>query len=696
MIYFKPLRQAINTMPKYCYIFGLMLLLSACGSNATKSASPTFTIESLEQEISQIEQQNTIQGSYRLIEIADQLRLLGNTEKALEVIRRINSDNLPDDQYINYVTVASNIYSDDQSIFQSSELLSNERLEALWPQLSIAQQQQFHRQRAETYSQIGDLQASINERIILDRILVEPMDLIENHEALWLDIVQLSLTTLTNVDETQDPITRGWYELASISKQNETNLEAKRVSINLWASLNPTHPAALELPLDLQLLNTLIAERPKKIGLLLPVSGKLALAGNTIRDGFFAAYFNQGSDYRPEIIIYDTAVDPINAVYDKAINDGVELIIGPLQKEKVTELQQRQQRLVTTLALNYASSPSELKAGKLMDKQVVNDELAAINLNKDSLPQEPLAEVTDNKNTVANTSAPILDAQALEPTVLVPNTNQNNIQTLTPTKLELDLPFYQFGLSLEDEALQTANRAWLEGNRYAMVIASNADWSQRAVEAFTNRWQELGGSVVVTRELNSDDSYSTIIKSAFDIDKSESRATQLKRLFGKNFEYEPRRRQDIDMIFLVTRAKEGQQIKPTLSFHYAGDLPVYATSQIYNNSQTIGQNKDLNGIRFITLPWTLYPDEFDKNLTNKNINIPANFSRLYAMGIDSYYLHDRLRQLSKLPNTAIFGTTGKLRLGSDKRIIREQPWAEVIDGEAKPLPQLTQKDSTFE
>jgi outer membrane PBP1 activator LpoA protein len=671
-----------------------MFLLSACGSNPTKSESSVFTIESLEQEISQIEQQNSSTGTFRLIEIADQLRLLGNTERALEVIRRINPDNLPNDKYILYVTVASNIYSDDKSIFQSSELLSNERLEGLWAQLSIEQQQQFYRQRAETYSQIGDLKASIDERIILDRILVDPLDIIENHEELWHVIVQLSLQTLISVDENQDPITRGWYELASISKENETNLEAKRVSINLWASLNPNHPAAIDLPLDLQLLKTLIAERPKKIGLLLPVSGKLALAGKTIRDGFLAAYFNQGSDYRPEILIYDTAFEPINTVYDKAINDGVELVIGPLEKEKVTELQQRQQRIVTTLALNYVSSPNEQKTVNLVDDQVVDDKSAPINLTPVSLPQGSLTQETNNKTDVANTSVPILDAQALAPRISDVNSNRDNISNSTSTKL--DLPFYQFGLSLEDEALQTANRAWLEGNRYAMIIASNADWSQRAVEAFTSRWQELGGSIVVKRELNSDDSYSTIIKSAFDIDKSESRATQLKRLFSKNFEYEPRRRQDIDMIFLVTRAKEGQQIKPTLSFHYAGDLPVYATSQIYNNSQTIGQNKDLNGIRFITLPWTLYPEEFDKNLINKNINIPANFSRLYAMGIDSYYLHDRLRQLAKLPNTAVFGTTGKLRLSSDKRIIREQPWAEVIGGEAKPLPQLTQKDNTFE
>ena len=682
MIDLKPLKQLIKPVTTHCYLLSLVLLISACGNNPTKSSLPIYTVAVLEQEINQLEQQNTPAATYRLIEIADELRILGSTEKALGVIRRVNSDNLPDDQYIVYVTVASNIFSDDQSIFQSSELLNNDRLRRLWNQLTVEQQRQFHRQRAETYSQIGDLKASISERIVLDRLLINQRDLIENHESLWLDITQLPLQTLTTAHTTDDAITRGWYELASISKQNESNLEAKRVSINVWVSTNPTHPAAIELPLDLQLLNTLIAQRPEKIGLLLPVSGKLALAGKTIRDGFLAAYFNQGSEYRPDIIFYDTTSGSINTIYDQAINDGVELIIGPLQKDKVTELHQRQRRLVTTLALNYVSSSSQQDTDNLTDIVTSAD---ALNAPLTDTVRDSLLSTNSGTNVQAlkSNTAPIALKRARSVDVAL-------------AKPDGDLPFYQFGLSLEDEALQTANRAWLEGNRYAMIIAAKADWSQRAVEAFSDRWRELGGSIVVQRELNADDSYSTIIKSAFDIDKSESRATGLKRLFGKNFEYEPRRRQDIDMIFLITRAKEGQQIKPTLSFHYAGDLPVYATSQIYNSSQTIGQNKDLNGIRFITLPWILYPQEYDKDLLNKHINIPANFSRLYAMGIDAYYLHDRLRQLARLPKTSIFGTTGKLRLGSDKRIIREQPWAEVVDGEAKPLPQLTQKDNTFE
>ncbi len=671
-----PLKHIYKTIRCCCYLLGITVVLSACGSGPIKSQAPEFTLQGLEREIKQIEQQNTPEGVYKLIDVADKLRVLGETEKALSVIDRINTDILPDDQYIRYVTVASDIYSDDQSIFQSSELLSNERLQSLWSQLTIEQQTQFHRQRAQTFSQIGNIEASIAEHIVLDNLLIDPLDIMENHEALWQNLIQQPLQILASPRDNADFTTQGWYELATLSKQNETNLEAKRVSINNWVSQNPSHPAAAELPLDLQLLNTLIAERPKKIGLLLPVNGKLALAGKTIRDGFLAAYFNQGLEYRPEVVLYDTSQADINRIYDQAISEGVDLVVGPLRKENVTQLHHRKESLVTTLALNYIT-PGTVASD--------NPDVSLADSTESIAPE--LLSNTANQSTNVITDSTLAETVSISDSALTkePETAGNT-----------DLPFYQFGLSLEDEALQTANRAWLEGHRYAMVIASKADWSQRAVQSFTERWQEFGGSVIVSSTLNKSDSYSTMIKSALDINKSESRARQLKRLFGKNFEFEPRRRQDIDMIFLVTRAKEGQQIKPTLSFHYAGDLPVYATSQIYTQSQSVGQNKDLNGIRFITLPWTLYPEEHDENLLNSKVNIPANFSRLYALGIDAYYLHDRLRQLEKLPNTSIFGTTGKLKLSIDKRIIREQPWAQVVDGEAKPLPQLTQKDNRFE
>jgi outer membrane PBP1 activator LpoA protein len=601
--------------------FTCSLLLAACAGNQTTPPVATMSLSSIQQAITQAESLDTITRQQRFIDLATELQRLGETENAIALLERINSADVTDQQYPAYLTLASSLYTTTQSIFKSYNLLTNERVQRQWDQLSVSQQILLSQHKAALFSQLGNAEASIKERIALDAILSDPLDITENHDALWQELATLSLDTLTRLENTaSDFISIGWYQLAVISKTYETNLSTKQNAVSNWISANPSHPASLELPLDLQLLNTLIEERPKQLALLLPLQGKLAAAGKTIRDGFFAAYYtNQNADFVPEVRVYDTSQEPINSIYDQAVNEGADLIIGPLEKEKLLELQLRVQLPVTTLALNYS-----------------NDDPDA------------------------------------------PKTNT--------------LPLYQFGLSLEDEAIQAADRAWLEGHRYAMVLASSADWSNRAANAFIKHWQQRGGRVVVNQAFSDADTYSNTIKSALAINESENRARNLKRLFGKNFEFEPRRRQDIDMIFLVASSGEGQQIKPTLSFHYAGNIPVYATSQIYSSAQTASKNRDLNGIRFTTLPWTLEPNNPEKQLISQYLKIPPNYERLYALGVDTFFLHDRIKQLARLPNTSIYGTTGKLHLGSNQRVMREQPWAEIVNGEAKALPYLSLED----
>jgi len=607
---------------KRIFLSTLFILIStifiACAGTSTKPpSSPQPTSLSLEQAISLAEQQVSPEKESRYIELADQLHKLGEIQKGLSLLNRVDSSLLSDQQYARYAVVTSRLYSADLAVFQLEGLLQNERLMRLWPSLSVEDQQYLHTQKAETYNQLGNSDDSVKERVLLSRLLTDNLDITENNELLWQELSKISIEELNNQKQhNNEPILRGWYELALINKANEASLDTKRSQVNTWVNANPSHPASFELPLDLQLLNSLIELRPRKVALLLPIEGKLAIAGKTIQDGFMAAYYNHSQEYAPDVSVYDTSLEPINSVYDRAVSEGADLIIGPLEKDKLAELQQRPLLPVALLGLNY---------------------------------------------TLDNISRTLPSGQAI----------------------------YQFGLSLEDEAIQAAERAWLAGHRRAMILASTADWSQRAANAFRQRWLEQGGLITVSQTFDKNSDYSDSIKSALAIDDSRKRASKLKRLFGKNFEFEPRRRKDIDMIFLVARSSEGQQLKPTLAFHYAGRVPVYATSQIYSPQQSISKNSDLNGIRFTTHPWILEPEKRDASLMNENVKVPPNYERLYAMGIDAFRLHDRLQQLSRSPNTSIYGTTGKLRLDLNKRIIREQPWAEIVKGEAKALPYLT-------
>ena len=92
-------------------------------------------------------------------------------------------------------------------------------------------------------------------------------------------------------------------------------------------------------------------QRPAKIGLLLPLSGKYQKSSTAIRDGFLAAWYQ---DYQKdsEIKIYDANSLNIKDIYRQAVADGVEFVVGPLEKEAVNQLADLGELPIQVLALN--------------------------------------------------------------------------------------------------------------------------------------------------------------------------------------------------------------------------------------------------------------------------------------------------------------------------------------------------------
>lgn len=559
----------------------------------------------------------------QLIDIAQRLFNIDELPQAKKIISSIDKASLNHPLYATYAITASNIFLADQSLFTVKSVLSDARITEQLDQLSIQQQQQFHNNRAILFDKIGDVLISLNERVALGTLLSSNVDINKNNNAIWQQLSKLTYEELRVFTATaDDPILQGWLELASISKQSQSNLETQNTEIISWISTHPNHPASQHLPSDLALLQQLIETRPSNIAVLLPLQGKLAKASQAIRDGFLAAYFshqstqnNEAINHNPAVVFYDTSTDDILSVYDKAVGNGADIIIGPLAKENVTILHNQPELTTPVLALNY------------------------------------IDDLSDTGDT--------------------------------------NKPLYQFGLSLEDEAIQVADRAWLEGHRQAAVLFSTAKWGQRAANAFINRWEEYGGTIVLNRSLKEAGSYSKTIETMLEIDKSHQRSTQLKRLFGRGFEFEPRRRADIDMIFLVARSQEGRQIKPTLNFHYATNIPVYATSQIYSSANSSNKNSDLNNIRLTTSPWVLKTDIPEKQLITSQLTVNPAYDQLYALGVDSFALHSRLTQLYQLNDQQLYGTTGQLSIDKNKRVSRKQLWARIYRGKLESLRTLT-------
>lgn len=249
---------------------------------------------------------------------------------------------------------------------------------------------------------------------------------------------------------------------------------------------------------------------------------------------------------------------------------------------------------------------------------------------------------------------------------------------------------YQFGLLPEDEAKQVAERASYENKNSALVLVPEGEWGTRLLSAFTNRFLELGGSVVQSgRYAPQNSDYSTSIKSLLQLNQSEQRRRTVQSIVKAKVEFEPRRRQDADFIFIAASPQQARLLRPQLSYHYASDLPVYSTSHVFSGNENISADQDINGITYCDVPWLLSDDPsmelLRDSLDLQSTSSSARLPRFAALGIDAYQVIPHLQRLAANNFDRYQGTTGKLSVDSQNRIYRELFWAKFEKGKPEPL-----------
>ncbi len=256
---------------------------------------------------------------------------------------------------------------------------------------------------------------------------------------------------------------------------------------------------------------------------------------------------------------------------------------------------------------------------------------------------------------------------------------------------------YQFGLLPEDEAKQVAERASFENKGAALVLVPEGEWGTRLLSSFTNRFHELGGSVIQSERYFSQNSdYSVAIKSLLQLNQSEQRRRTVQSIVRAEVEFEPRRRQDADFIFIAASPQQARLIRPQLSYHFASDLPVYATSHVFSGNENISADQDINGITYCDVPWLLSTDP-SMELLRDSLDLQSSSSssrlpRFAALGIDAYQVIPHLQRLAANDFDRYQGTTGKLSIDAQNRIYRQLIWAKFEKGRPETLgvtPDLT-------
>ena len=434
-----------------------------------------------------------------------------------------------------------------------------------------------------------------------------------NHEEIFSTLLQLPEETLKRQAELS--ITgeiRGWLSLAAMTKRFQHDPLKQFNALRDWQKVWSSHPATLAVPSSLKMLSQIVEERPMNIALILPLQGELGKLGRAIRDGYIAANYILTSD--TQLRVYDTTTADVTELITKAYQEGAEIIIGPLDKDRVARAASN--RLpVPVIALNRARS----------------------------------GEINPN--------------------------------------------LYQFGLATEDESTQVADQIIVEGRSRGLVIAPDTDWGRRNYSAFSERLEVNGGIIIDSALFTEQRDYSGMVKSLLNVDSSEARAADLRRITGESYEFDARRRQDIDFVFLLANPIQARGINPTLAFFYAEDIPVYATSHVHINSSSRIDAIDMNGIRFCDIPWKLSSDDpVQVMITSAWPQADQQLAPFYALGVDAHRLYPRLEQLKKNKHQRIFGSTGVLSLSEQNVVKRSLMWAQFRDGKIDSIPMVFNQD----
>jgi outer membrane PBP1 activator LpoA protein len=252
--------------------------------------------------------------------------------------------------------------------------------------------------------------------------------------------------------------------------------------------------------------------------------------------------------------------------------------------------------------------------------------------------------------------------------------------------------FYQYALSPEDEARLAARRVLADHHRHGVALVPAGDWGTRVLGAFRQELQAGGGDLIATEVIDSGRTdYSGPITEVLRISESTARYHRLESALGTKLQFEPRRRTDIEFIFAPAQANLERLLRPQLRFHYAGDIPTYATSDAFEPD--VRANEDLEGLMFPDMPWMLGGDLAEAVHATTREAWPTggpHRGRLFAFGFDAFRLAQALRYAGVSGSISVEGLTGRLSLDGERRVRRDIGWAQLHDGELKLLPAATE------
>src|SRR5476651_2731644 len=498
----------------------------------------------------------------------------------------------------------------------------------------------------------------------------------DNIDKTWAALTQLTPQDVSNITINADENTlQGWLDLLSVWQSNKQDPDLLKAGIKDWQRRYPVNPAAKTLPTQLNSVLSFQPSSTEKIALFLPMSGAAQVYGNAIQQGFNAAINGLPSQPAPQqapadpnaavpqtdpnaavspsaaettaanpqpatsaapaisaapvnpraqVKVYDTSTQPLAVLLAQAQQDGASIVVGPLLKDKVTELGSTQTSL-NVLALNQPET-----------------EKNAPNICYFALSPEDEAQ---------DAARHMWSQQKRMPLLLVPRGN--------------------FG----DRIAQAFANEWQKLG--GQTVLKQGLGSAGELRSSIGSGIRLTGTPVMASDAAAPAQAQGVTIRGITIPAPPTDAQIVQGSSGGA----------VDSVYVVATQNELTLIKPMLDMSGSGRSrpSVYASSRSYQAGAGPDYRLEMEGVQFSDIPLLAGSNPALMQQATAKFGNDYSLVRLYAMGIDAWSLANHFSQMRTLPGFEVSGSTGDLSANPNCVIHRKLPWLQYRQGSLVPV-----------
>ncbi|MHA2767307.1 penicillin-binding protein activator [Vibrio harveyi] len=353
------------SVPRLLTPVALAITLAACSSGPRQPDSVDITLEPTQSVQNYMIQADSTEGSLQndwLIMATKAAIQANELDQAELLIKRLSRQQLSEVQQAEWQLARATL---QQKQGKYSQLLQGLNFKPWW-KLPSEQWKDYYELRADAYQSLNQ-PFEANRQLVAKGQYASSAEQREISSRIWMNFGSYSENELTALQtEPSEDVLDGWLQLAIYAKTLSSNIPQLKNTLEHWLSENPSHPAAVYTPAEIQNILSLEIVKPNNTALLLPLTGKFAPQAQLIRDGFIFAMMNdQARDPSATLTVIDTHAYSADQIKQRLINENIDFVVGPLQKENVEKLQATLDGSETgvkipTLALNI---PEEVQAG---------------------------------------------------------------------------------------------------------------------------------------------------------------------------------------------------------------------------------------------------------------------------------------------------------------------------------------------